>query len=119
MGFRSNLITEDLYEDIPKWFTDKYDNYVYSVNRDGNKTLAFAQLYESKFYSAFNEDERFLDIQKMLKEINLDSLVVILLHECGGITKIIVKQNSIKAKEPVDWKEVDCVTHYYCYGCSD
>lgn len=118
MGFRSNFITEYTGDEIPQWFLDKYPNYVYSEYQ-GKKEFSIAQLFESKFYDSFEEDERFTDIQKVLKEIGLDDIVVILLHECGGITRVKITHDTITAREPIEWKEVGNVEHNYCYRCSD
>lgn len=120
MGFRSNFITEDLYGIIPQWFLDKYPNYTYHTYED-KKSFPLAQLYETKFYSDVNETEKFLDIQKVLKEGKdmPDDIIVILLHECGGITRVTITKDAITAREPVNWKDVENVTHSYCYGCSD
>ena len=46
-------------------------------------------------------------------------MVLVLLHECGGITRIQISATDIKASEPIGWQEVDRVEHDYCYGCSD
>lgn len=120
MGFRSNFITSDYRGiDIPAWFVEKYPDYSYSKNEAGKETFGFAQIWESKFYRKFNEDERFLDIQKVLQETNLKSVIIILLHECDGITRVKIEKDKITALEPTAWKEVEGVEHDYCYGCSD
>jgi hypothetical protein len=118
MGFRTTFVTEHTAYNtpLPEWFTDKYPNWSYNGEKN---CLGFAQVYESKFYDKFSEDERFLDIQKVLKELKLTDIVIVLLHECGGITRVKITQNSISAREPKDWKEVEQVEHDYCYGCSD
>ena len=120
MGFRSNFITQSYVGvKIPQWFIDKYPDYFYQQSADDKKTFAIAQLYESKFYDKFSDDERILDIQKVLNQSDLDKIILILLHECGGITRLQIEKNSIKANEPINWKEVTHVNHDYCYGCSD
>ena len=118
MGFRSNFITEDNYWNIPEWFVEKYPDYQYTKAGEG-KRFAIAQLYESKFYGKLSEDERFTDIQKVLKETGHEDIILILLHECGGITRVRIGEDSITAREPVEWKEVEQVEHDYCYRCSD
>ena len=116
MGFRSNFITEDMAGiEVPDWFKEKYPTYAYKEKG----TLAFAQLWESKWYEILNEDERLLDIQKIVKDAEMRSLVLILLHECGGITRVEISPTSIKANEPTEWEEVESVEHDYCYGFSD
>jgi hypothetical protein len=118
MGFRSNFIAEVSGYDIPLWFKEKYPNWKFIG--DSESQNCFAQLFESKFYDNFAEDERFLDVQKMLREQNWtgERITIILLHECGGITKVSISRYSILAKEPTAWKPVNAVEHNYCYGCS-
>lgn len=119
MGFRSNFITEDRRAPLPNWFIEKYPTYSYRTSEDGVKSFGIAQTWESKFYNDLKEDDRFLDIQKVLKEIDLEEIVLILLHECGGITRVHITHNSITGREPTEWKEVENVEHNYCYGCSE
>ncbi|MFF2554989.1 hypothetical protein ACFVUS_28575 [Nocardia sp. NPDC058058] len=42
---------------------------------------------------------------------------LILFHECGGITKVMVTRDRIRMAEPTGWSEVDEIEHWYC-GCS-
>lgn len=118
MGFRSNFIAEVSGYQIPEWFKEKYSEWSYFENGQS----CFAQLWESKFYSDFTKDERITDIQKMMIE-NTDwsgeGIVVVLLHECGGITRLQITKTDIVATEPTEWKKVDHVEHDYCDGCSD
>lgn len=119
MGFRSNFITESYIGiEIPQWFLDKYPNYSYSKNSEGKETFSIAQLWESKYYQVLEEDERILDIQKILKEVDFHAIVLILLHECGGITRVEIEQDKITSSEPTEWKQVTSVEHDYCYNCS-
>lgn len=118
MGFRSNLIAECSGYTIPQWFKEKYNTWNF---HETNQTC-FAQLYESKFYSSFVEDERFIDVQKMLVENTIwggKEIIMILLHECGGVTKVKVTKTDITAIEPTAWKTVKEVEHDYCHGCSE
>jgi hypothetical protein len=120
MGFRSNFITEMSYNEIPNWYREKYPDYTFHINKKtGKNVFPIAQLWESKFYDPIETDERFLDIQKVIKELNMTDIVIILLHECGGITRVKITHDSITAREPIDWKDVKEVEHSYCYGCSD
>jgi hypothetical protein len=118
MGFRSNFIAEVSGYTIPDWFIEKYPSWVFHGRQESQN--CFAQLFETKFYDRFAEDERFLDVQKMLQEQDWggDEIVIILLHECGGITRVSVKKDSITAQEPREWTTVEGVEHDYCYGCS-
>lgn len=125
MGFRSTLITDDSALRVPKWFTDKH-TYLVPIGRlaegDTEPRLPIASTAEAKYYSDFASDERFLDLQRICREQTQFSfdvdIEIILLHECGGITKVIVSKDSIMANEPTRWKNVDGVEHHYCYGCS-
>ena len=119
MGFRSVFITEDWAEEIPQWFVAKYPHLAYG-NFDNKPNFPIAQLFESKFYGPFAKDERWLDIQRIIKESeDLDAVTIILLHECGGVTRIQITKDAIIGQEPTEWRRVDGVTHNYCYGCSD
>lgn len=119
MGFRSNFITEDKGgAKVPQWFAQKYPQ-CYITNGD---TFPIIQPIESKFYDNISDTDIFLDIQKVLQEDENEwvvDVVLILLHECGGITRVKISTDSISASEPTGWKPVARVEHDYCYGCSD
>lgn len=122
MGFRSNFITEDMRGiEVPRWFNEKYpQHYCWRNNNTGQYFFPIMQPWESKFYSALAETEIFLDIQRILRESDSTiDIVLILLHECGGITRVKITKEKITGREPTEWKEVESVTHDYCYGCSD
>jgi hypothetical protein len=121
MGFRSLLLTEDTYLEVPAWFVEKYPSLVAQRETDGKLSLPIASKFETKFYGTFGEDERFLDLQKILiaDEDPERTIDVILFHECGGITKVVISPTAIVGLEPYEWRTVDHVEHHYCYGCSD
>jgi len=127
MGFRSNFITEDIGGiEVPRWFVEKYPNHELRHNIETDKYyFPIVQPWESKFYSPLAETEIFQDIQKILKEVPssfsgyLPDITLVLLHECGGITRVKITAESITGREPTDWKEVKEVEHSYCYGCSE
>lgn len=116
MGFRTTMTTEAYAGiKIPQWFKDKYTCFNYGIDDVFPITLK----YETKFYAKLSEDERLLDIQKILKDDNFTgSTSVVLLHECGGVTLVFITTDSILAREPLTWKEVESVEHDYCYDCS-
>ena len=117
MGFRSNFITEHMGGiKVPQWFIEKYpDHYIH-----GGTTFPIIQPWESKFYGIMAETEIFQDIQKILIEDGYkNTMTLILLHECGGITKASISKDSISAIKPTEWERVECTGHDYCYGCSD
>lgn len=120
MGFRSKMMTENFQGiELPTWFISKYPQYHYSWNTY-KPLLSISSRSERKFYRPFREEELFQDLQKVLIEVELRSVLsVVLLHECGGITLVFVSQEKIYAREPISWKEVEAVEHDYCYGCSE
>lgn len=125
MGFRSNFITEDMRGvEVPRWFVEKYPDHRPWHNAETDKYyFPIVQPWESKFYRRLDETEVFKDIQKILQEHpdkNWSAeIALILLHECGGITRVKITRDSITGREPTAWKEVENVEHDYCYGCSD
>ena len=115
MGFRTTMISQEYSLQIPEWFKEKHQRVTYN-----NDNLAIAILNETKFYDDVKETELFTDIQKLMIEQDFSTdLVLVLLHECGGITRVEIDKENIRASEPTQWKQVDSVTHSYCYGCSD
>lgn len=118
MGFRSTLMGGNYWIAAPEWFVQKYPDLYFS-QRGEKPCLSFAYLEERKFYAPFNEMELMIDIQKVLKELDISSMTLVLLHECDGITKITITPTSIIGMEPTQWKKVDQVEHDYCYQCSD
>lgn len=119
MGFRSNFIMGYTPVAVPKWFIDKYDDFEYFED-DGIKSFPIALLGERKFYVHLKDTEIFIDIQKVLLESKDDcEIIVVLLHECGGITRVSITKDEITGQEPTKWNMVEAVEHNYCYGCSD
>ena len=105
--------------EVPSWFLSKYPQYHYSWN-SYKPLLSIASRTERKFYSSFKEEDLFLDLQRVLVEVEYGStLSVVLLHECGGISLVLVSQGKIVGREPATWKEVEGVEHNYCNGCSE
>lgn len=108
--------------EVPRSFLDRY-RYIRGVtNGETGKTyLPLASVVEAKFYSSFEDTQMFKDIQEILNnsEHSEYKINLILLHECGGITKVEIHKDKIIGMEPTAWKPVQGVEHYYCYGCSD
>lgn len=123
MGFRSTITTEHFGMKMPGWFVEKYPNFQFGgsngMEKNDSPHLLITSRGEEKFYRVFATDERFLDIQRVLREVEVKEIVAVLLHECGGITRIQISQDKIEGSEPISWKKVGGVTHDYCYGCSD
>lgn len=120
MGFRSVMITEDIKSiEIPQWFLDKYPN-ITGVTTEKGMFSPLLTKGEQKFYQSFADYDLFLDIQKIYIDRDRDYHInIVLLHECGGITKIEIHKDKIVGMEPTAWKRVEGVEHDYCYGCSD
>lgn len=115
MGFRSTLTIEHYAITWPDWFVEKYSNSVWFG--EGNKGV-IASKYEAKTYGMFSDLHN--DIQKAINWDNApESIVLVYLHECGGVTRCQIFKDKIKWSEPESWRETDGVEHNYCYGCSD
>jgi hypothetical protein len=114
------MASQDPWILIPQWFLDKWPNMTGVTTEKG---VAFPLLTKSeqKFYQSFADYELFTDIQKLIPENWNDehSLMLVLMHECGGITKLEISRKRIVGLEPTHWKKVEAVEHDYCYGCSD
>ena len=126
MGFRSTLITEDFSGiKLPRWFVRKWNeefNFGEHKHAKGTywrqNTFLISSKSERKMYNG-KEEEIIVDIQRVANIKGLDAIVLITLHECGGITRFKIEKDKITVSEPTGWKEVDGITHDYCYGCSD
>jgi hypothetical protein len=124
MGFRTTMTTEDLGGiRLPKWFVEKWKDdfnfgeHEYQKPPYDKGTMLISTKNERKFY--FGKDQEILkDIQKVCKENDIEKFVVVLLHECGGITRVEIGKE-IRFSEPTGWDEVEDITHDSCYGCSD
>ena len=112
MGFRSTFITEDYAPKYPKWFKDKWKDAVFI-----GKGTVIASKHEAKTYGLWMDLEE--DLQKVMAEWDLEDMILIYLHECGGITRLKITKDKIIYSEPTGWKETEQVEHNYCYGCSD
>lgn len=120
MGFRTTMTTEDICLEVPKEFLDKYPYIRASKwNHPEKLSLPLTLDTEIKFYELFEETEIFKDIQKLIIEQHIKDVQLVLFHECGGITKVIIYQDKIVGMEPTEWKQVSGVSHDYCYGCSE
>ena len=112
MGFRSMFCTEDFPYQWPDWFREKYQKTIHVPEKG-----PLSSKRECKFYSAWSELEE--DIQKAVDWGQYDHLVMVYLHECGGITRVEITKSAIRFTEPTGWRKGTDVTHSYCYGCSN
>ena len=115
MGFRSTLTTESLGITWPQWFRDKYASSI-QFTPDGTGPLH--SKCELKTYGVWLDLHT--DIQRAIEWTgNMRSLVMVYLHECGGITRCQIERDTITWSEPDGWRVTEGVEHDYCYGCSD
>lgn len=116
MGFRSTMITDHAQYGwmMPDWFKEKYPWL-------NSEQFPLSSKTEVKFYANVSKQEVFVDMQKILRERENPpkDIIVVLVHECGGITRVKITKDSITAKIPLEWLDVEDTGHYYCYGCSD
>lgn len=111
MGFRSTFTIEQLSIKFPDWFIEKYES---TISFDNS---VISPKSECKTYCVWEDLDT--DIQKVIIENNIDKIVLVYLHECEGITKVIISKNSIIYLNPTGYELVDGITHHYCYGCED
>jgi len=127
MGFRSTFTTEDCNRiEWPDWFVNKYSCAVW-FNEISNGFTPMPRVprgtisskNEQKAYGFL--DELHLDIQKAIQwdALDIESFILVFLHECGGITRCQIERDKIKWSEPASWRVTDGVEHDTCYGCSD
>ena len=117
MGFRTTMTTADIGLKFPNWFIEKYPHVNFRENGI-EKNTPLSLKWEIKFYDSFEKTDLFKDIQDVMKEYKCKfPLDIVLLHECGGITKVVIHLDKIIGLEPVGWKGVDDVEHFYCQGC--
>lgn len=116
MGFRSMFVTTEYNITWPAWFREKYGS---SINYGINGVGGLSSTREVKTYGLWiNLAE---DIQKSLPDYwdSYDDIVLVYLHECGGITRCQISKDAILWSEPESWVQTQHVMHDYCYGCSD
>lgn len=112
MGFRSTFVTQDLSVTWPDWFRAKYEGVVHFPQDRG----PISSIFEAKTYSLLSELPE--DIRKCLSFSGRKKFVLIYLHECGGITRVEIREDDIVYTEPTGYCVTDGVEHDYCYGCS-
>jgi len=89
MGYRCNLMTEEIYADIPKWFRDKYEYHDhYTFNENG----PICSNSESKGHYELLED-----LQKLVKD---EPICGVLLWEDTRITCFKVYSDRYEVDTP-------------------
>lgn len=118
MGFRSTFTTECYwYIEWPGWFVDKYKECVW-FNTDNKGVIAAKK--EAKTHMTWkhlpNDIQKAIDWVRLLeKKLIPKTIVLVYLHECGGITRCLISQDQIKWEEPNGWSETDGVEHCDCW----
>lgn len=117
MGFRSVFMTADNAVHWPSWFVQKYQDVIeFSFSRKGI-------FYSPTDIKLYREDLVDLpeDIRKAIdwdKHDYMKELLIVILHECGGVTRLHITRDSIRWSEPTEWEEVEGITHHDCLYCS-
>jgi hypothetical protein len=115
MGIRSTFITEHYGLSFPQWFVDKWSASVH-FGGDGD-SLPISSKYEAKTYHTWVDLEE--DIRKASNEGEWGMpIVLVWLHECGGITRVEIHPEVVLMNEPESWRQVTQVGHDYCDDCS-
>lgn len=119
MGFRSTIVTQDYHLPLPEWFVDKYKDLLF-MGIEGKFHLPVASMVEFKSYVGRGGEIEY-DIQRVMREGGWSNgnIILVWLHECGGITRVEIYTDKILFSEPISWKQVEEISHDYCYGCSD
>lgn len=109
MGFRSTIVSQDYYRELPEWFKEKYSGWILFP-----KGLMVSSKHEAKF----DDNEFFEDYQKAVIEskfwdANDIDIIIVVLAEDGFITKVSINKNEIKYTWMEDGIESD---HVWCMG---
>ncbi len=121
MGFSSTFTTDMGYSRaLPEWFVEKWKDSVHFHN--GNhfplSSTSFATVYRYWFLLE-------LDIQRALvgEEFShpdevVDEVVLVYLHECGGLTRVRITKEHIEYHDPGSWRKADSnAAHDYGDSC--
>ena len=121
MGFRTVFITNDNGYRWPQWFRDKYESTVnipecgcISSKHEGKMYLTYEDLCDDLQKCLFTkENERYKDIE------------LVMMHECGGITKVQIYKDKILEAIPDSWYPIDDNekihghSEWCCDGCTN
>jgi len=121
MGFRSTFTVYSINTiNIPVWFGEKYHELVFFGDWQGTATMPIHPRKEAKTYMAWSELPE--DIQKVLNEPKNSHydhwpFVLVYLHECGGITRVLIYKDRIEYQD-ADFKPApDEETWGHGYHC--
>lgn len=119
MGYRTTFVSEHIYVPMPQWFVDKWESSVHFYTRPegmygggaGDLTLPISSKFERKFYSGA-EDELFLDLAKVLREIedqeHIRDIQLVLMHEDGYIDRVTITPSKVKIEGCLQYDPEDC-----------
>jgi len=107
MGFSSTFVTDmGSTSPLPEWFVEKWQDWVYFRN-DNHFPLSsktFATVHRNWF---FIEE----DLQKAVawdENPHLASILLVYMHECGGVTRVEIHKDHIEYHDPLSWRKVAC-----------
>ena len=107
MGFRSAFVTEETYL-WPTWIVEKWSDRI-NFPASGVLGCASSQEHLKCCMSWFD----FLqDVQRWLRDDSADrprsgKLVLVYLHDCGGLTRVEISATDIVAMDPTGYRLVD------------
>jgi hypothetical protein len=120
MGFRSTFTTEHVDGSFSSAFVSKWQHVVNF--RNGNE-LPLSAKKEAKISMTFDGLDK--EIQAAFSwPQNVNRIVLIWLHECGGISRVEIHRDSILYSEPTEWDVAESLSddsHHgdWCSRCSD
>ena len=115
MGFRCTFATGwPGPRKLPTWFVEKWSDRV-NFGSDGGFPLS------SKERTKANAGGIVEDIQRALRECDhLMPVELVFVHECSGVTRVLISPDRILYSEPTSWKTVsDADDHYWGDPCRE
>ena len=120
MGFRSTFTTTASAIPIPPWFASKWEDAVHFGGEVGAERFPISSKDEAKAYHwhSLVEDLSTLIAQARRSKRLWSELVLLFVHECGGISRVeFGADGTARWSEPADFEECEGPRHSYCYGC--
>ena len=117
MGFRSIFIADNGPINLPSWFLEKWGGYFHFYSSDGGKKKGFPISSPFPIKIGQFEDDLYPDLQKLVEDDR--PIILIWLHECGGLTRLELYSDRVVSAEPREWESVERPTHSYCGHCDE
>ena len=116
MGFSSTFVTDmGLTSPLPQWFVEKWQESVHF--RNGNRFPLSSKTFATVHRYWFLLEQ---DIQKACpweEHRDLSSILLVYLHECGGITRVKISKDRIEYHAPTNWRKTTFSDHDYGDSC--